>query len=34
MAKTGRAQETKARENIFVSKYLRYMHVVVAPMER
>ncbi len=32
MAKTGRAQETKARESIFVSKHLRYMRVVIAPI--
>lgn len=34
MAKTGRAQETKSKaiESIFVSKHLRYMRVVIAPI--
>lgn len=34
MAKTGRVQERKAKasENIFVSKHLRYMRVVIAPI--
>ena len=32
MAKTGRVQETKASESILVSKHLRYMRVVIAPI--